>query len=90
MEDVGDARRGRGDRFVRGRLVNGKVVLENLAPHDAKLINDHLEWSEEHRCWACKHCNERSIAAADLVDDDEYRQQCRRTRTNNRTFAAAY
>tara|TARA_B100000482_G_scaffold165186_1_gene129034 strand:+ start:329 stop:562 length:234 start_codon:yes stop_codon:yes gene_type:complete len=58
--------------------------------HGEDLVNDHLEWSEEHRCWACKHCNERSIAAADLVDDDEYRQQCRRTRTNNRTFAAAY
>ena len=39
-------------RFVRGRLVNGKVVLENLAPHDAKLINDHLEWSATHRMWA--------------------------------------
>ena len=38
--------------FVRGRLVNGKVVLENLAPHDAKLINDHLEWSATHRMWA--------------------------------------
>jgi hypothetical protein len=58
--------------------------------HGEDLVNDHLEWSEEHRCWACKHCNERSIAAADLVDDDEYRLFCRRTRTNNRTFAAVY
>ena len=38
--------------FVRGRLVNGKVVLENLAPYDAKLVNDHLEWSATHRMWA--------------------------------------
>ena len=38
--------------MLRGRLVNGKVVLENLAPYDAKLINDHLEWSAQHRMWA--------------------------------------
>ena len=38
--------------MLRGRLVNGKVVLENLAPYDAKLINDHLEWSATHRMWA--------------------------------------
>ena len=38
--------------FVRGRLVDGEVVLENVAPHDATLINDHLEWSATHRMWA--------------------------------------
>ena len=38
--------------LVRGRLVDGEVVLENLAEHDAKLINDHLEWSATHRMWA--------------------------------------
>ena len=38
--------------LVRGRLVDGEVVLENLAPYDAKLINDHLEWSATHRMWA--------------------------------------
>ena len=58
--------------------------------HGEDLVNDHLEWSEEHRCWACKHCNERSIAAADLVYDDESRQQCRRPRTTTRPFASAY
>ena len=38
--------------MLRGRLVDGEVVLENLAPYDAKLINDHLEWSAQHRMWA--------------------------------------
>ena len=38
--------------MLRGRLVTGQVVLENLAPYDAKLINDHLEWSATHRMWA--------------------------------------
>jgi len=48
--------------FVRGRLVNGKVVLENLAPHDAKLINDHLEWSATHRMWARRSASSVSFS----------------------------
>lgn len=57
-------------KYARAERVGGRIRVEYSAPARWRLIHDHVHWSEMHRMWVCKFCNEDFLPLIDAQDDE--------------------